>query len=77
NSHHQQLVPPLQLVDSLAPPLAQIKGNICSIQFEEHHRSPGLTSMDEDATESKELVPRQLVIHGYDENVIDVNELPQ
>ncbi|KAI3969293.1 hypothetical protein MKW92_045115, partial [Papaver armeniacum] len=76
NSHHQQLVPPLQLVDTLAPHSAHIKGNRCSIQFEEHHRSPCRTSRDEDATGSKELEPRQLVRHGYDENVIDVNELP-
>ncbi|KAI3986989.1 hypothetical protein MKX01_039924 [Papaver californicum] len=74
--HHQQLVPPLQLVHTLAPPSAPTNGNSCSMQFGEHHRTPGDTSRNEDATENKELEPRQLVRHGYDENDIDVNELP-
>ncbi|RZC66984.1 hypothetical protein C5167_010677 [Papaver somniferum] len=77
DSPHQQLVrTPLQLVDTETPPPAPVKGNSCSIQFREHHRSPGCTSRDEDATQSKELEPQKLVRHGYDENVIDVNELP-
>ncbi|MCL7038655.1 hypothetical protein MKW94_024041 [Papaver nudicaule] len=78
--HQQQTVPSLQLVDTVAPPSAPINVNNCSRHYEEHHRMPGSMisiSRNEDATKNKELVPQQqLVRHGYNENEIDVNELP-